>query len=174
MKEHKHFPTMNVRPALSSDVDAIARTHVLGWQHAYAGMITQKQIDYMLAQRYNAPHLLTELSQPGLWWDQALVTGERVGFSSCYLTDTPGEIKLDKVYVHPDWQRAGVGGALIERVVGRGRAACCDTLVLAVNKQNVRAIAAYERKGFSVRESVCVNIGGGFVMDDFIMSRSIA
>ena len=56
----------------------------------------------------------------------------------------------------------------IERVVGRGRAACCDTLVLAVNKQNVRAIAAYERKGFSVRESVCVNIGGGFVMDDFI------
>ncbi|SBT09766.1 Acetyltransferase (fragment) [Candidatus Propionivibrio aalborgensis] len=43
-----------------------------------------------------------------------------------------------------------------------------------MNKQNVRAIAAYERKGFSVRESVCVNIGGGFVMDDFIMSRSIA
>lgn len=160
-----------VRPA---DVSAIVLLARVIWQHAYAGMITQKQIDYMLAQRYNAPHLLTELSQPGLWWDQALVTGERVGFSSCYLTDTPGEIKLDKVYVHPDWQRDGVGGALIERVVGRGRAACCDTLVLAVNKQNVRAIAAYERKGFSVRESVCVNIGGGFVMDDFIMSRSIA
>ena len=166
--------TAEITPVRPADVSAIVLLARVIWQHAYAGMITQMQIDYMLAQRYNAPHLLTELSQPGLWWDQALVTGERVGFSSCYLTDTPGEIKLDKVYVHPDWQRAGVGGALIERVVGRGRAACCDTLVLAVNKQNVRAIAAYERKGFSVRESVCVDIGGGFVMDDFIMSRSIA
>ena len=173
MSNHTQI-TVEITPVRPADVSAIVLLARVIWQHAYAGMITQMQIDYMLAQRYNAPHLLTELSQPGLWWDQALVTGERVGFSSCYLTDTPGEIKLDKVYVHPDGQRAGVGGALIERVVGRGRAACCDTLVLAVNKQNVRAIAAYERKGFSVRESVCVDIGGGFVMDDFIMSRSIA
>ncbi|MDQ5878269.1 MAG: diamine N-acetyltransferase, partial [Pseudomonadota bacterium] len=96
------------------------------------------------------------------------------GFSSGYLTGVAGEIKLDKVYVHPARQRSGVGGALIERVAAHGRAAGCDTLILAVNKQNAKAIAAYEKRGFSVREAVRVDIGGGFVMDDFIMARSIA
>jgi ribosomal protein S18 acetylase RimI-like enzyme len=47
------------------------------------------------------------------------------------------------------------------------------TLILAVNKRNERAIATYRRNGFAVREAVRVEIGDGFVMDDFIMSRSL-
>jgi ribosomal protein S18 acetylase RimI-like enzyme len=164
---------MEIKPVRPADVDAIASLAREIWQSAYAGIISQAQIDYMLGQRYNAPRLLEELGKPGYWWDQALVEGLRVGFSSCYLTDLPGEIKLDKVYVHPAQQRSGIGGALIERVVAHGRAASCHTLILAVNKQNAKAIAAYEKQGFSLRDSVRVDIGGGFVMDDFIMARSI-
>jgi len=41
---------------------------------------------------------------------------------------------------------------------------------LQVNKQNTRAIRAYERAGFSLLEAVVADIGGGFVMDDFIMA----
>ena len=31
----------------------------------------------------------------------------------------------------------------------------------------------FEHYGFVVREAVCVDIGNGFVMDDFIMARSV-
>ncbi|HEX5802385.1 MAG TPA: GNAT family N-acetyltransferase [Azospira sp.] len=165
--------TLAIQPVRPADVDAIAALARTIWQSAYAEIITPAQIDYMLAQRYNAPRLLDELGTPGYWWDQAVVDGERAGFSSCYLTETPGELKLDKLYVHPARQRGGIGAALIGRVLEHGRAAGCDTLLLAVNKQNSRAIAAYEKNGFAVRESVRVDIGGGFVMDDFIMARSI-
>ncbi len=166
--------TLEIRPVAPADVDAIAALARLIWQDAYAAIITQAQIDYMLDQRYNAPRLLAELAKPGYWWDQAFVNGERVGFLSCLLTDTPGEIKLDKLYVLPQRQRGGVGGALIARAVAHGWEAGCDTLILAVNKGNARAIAAYEKHGFAVRESVRVDIGGGFVMDDFIMARTIS
>lgn len=162
-----------IQPVLPADVDAVAALAREIWQAAYAGIIAQAQIDYMLEQRYNAPRLRDELATPGYWWDQVFVDGERVGFSSCYLTGVPGELKLDKLYVHPARQRGGVGGALIARVLERGREAGCDTLILAVNKQNARAIAAYQKHGFAVRDSVRVDIGGGFVMDDFIMARSI-
>ena len=47
------------------------------------------------------------------------------------------------------------------------------TLIPAVNKQNAHAIAAYEKYGFAKREAVRVDIGNGFVMDDFIMARSL-
>ncbi|MDQ5915489.1 MAG: diamine N-acetyltransferase [Pseudomonadota bacterium] len=165
---------MEIQPVRAADIEAIAVLAREIWQAAYAGIISQTQIDYMLGQRYNAPRLLEELEKPGYWWDQAFIDGTRAGFSSGYLTGVAGEIKLDKVYVHPAHQRSGVGGALIERVAAHGRAAGCDTLILAVNKQNAKAIAAYEKRGFSVREAVRVDIGGGFVMDDFIMARSIA
>lgn len=162
-----------IQPVRPADVDAIAALARVIWQSAYADIITPAQIDYMLDQRYNAPRLLGELESPGVWWDQAMVDGERAGFSSCCLAETPGELKLDKLYVHPARQRSGIGAALIGRVLDHGRAAGCDTLILAVNKQNARAIAAYAKSGFAVRESVRVDIGGGFVMDDFIMARSI-
>lgn len=162
-----------IQPVQSADVAAVAALAREIWQAAYAEIISQAQIDYMLDQRYNAPRLLDELATPGYWWDQAFLDGERVGFSSCYLTGAPGELKLDKLYVHPARQRGGVGGALIARALEHGRAAGCDTLLLAVNKQNARAITAYEKHGFTVRDSVRVDIGGGFVMDDFIMARSI-
>ena len=165
--------TIEIRPVAPADVDAIAALARVIWQDAYTAIITQSQIDYMLEQRYNAPRLQEELARPGCWWDQAFVDGERVGFLSCLLTDRPGEIKLDKLYVLPQRQRGGVGGALIARALAHGVAAGCDTLILAVNKGNARAIAAYEKHGFTVRDAVRVDIGGGFVMDDFIMARTI-
>lgn len=162
-----------LRPVRPVDVDAIAALAREIWESAYADIITPAQIDYMLAQRYNAARLIEELQTPDYWWDQAFLGERRVAFSSCYLTGEPGELKLDKLYVHPGCQRSGVGGALIDHVLAHGRARGCTSLILAVNKQNVRAIAAYEKHGFAVRDAVRVDIGGGFVMDDFIMARSI-
>jgi ribosomal protein S18 acetylase RimI-like enzyme len=164
---------MEIKPVRTADVEAIAALAQEIWQSAYAGMISQPQIDYMLAQRYNAARLCEELATPGYWWDQAFFDGVRVGFAASYLTGIPGEIKLDKVYVHPSQQRSGIGGALIDSAMAHGREAGCNTLILAVNKQNAKAIAAYEKRGFAVRDAVRVDIGGGFVMDDFIMARSI-
>lgn len=162
-----------ILPVRMADIDALARLAREIWQHAYAEVITQAQIDYMLSQRYAPERLAAELGSPDIWWDQAFAGDERVGFSSCLLTGVPGELKLDKLYVHPARQREGIGAALIERVFAHGRDHGCHTLILAVNKQNSKAIAAYEKSGFSVREAVRVDIGGGFVMDDFIMTRSI-
>ena len=48
-----------------------------------------------------------------------------------------------------------------------------NTLILAVNKRNERAIAAYRKYGFVVRDAVRVDIGKDFVMDDFIMALSL-
>lgn len=162
-----------IAPVSANDVETIAALARVVWQDAYPAIITQAQIDYMLEQRYNAPQLRKELATPGLWWDRATVDGTLAGFAATQLTATPGEMKLDKLYVDPARQRLGLGGALIAHVAARARREGCATLILAVNKQNARAIAAYRKHGFTVRESVRVDIGGGFVMDDFIMERSV-
>ncbi len=162
-----------ISPLGVADVDSVIALARRVWQQTYPGIISQEQIDYMLAQRYGRERLLAELATPGIWWDLATADGCQAGFSSCIAMAGGCEMKLDKLYVDPQRQNGGIGGRLLEEVERHARAAGCGTLILAVNKRNQRAIAAYLRYGFVVRDSVCVDIGHGFVMDDFIMSRSL-
>lgn len=164
---------IDVLPVNPEDVDGIARLAQKTWGVAYAGIISRAQMDYMLAERYAPDRLREELSRQDIWWDKGLAEGELAAFASTHRTATAGEIKLDKLYVDPRRQRLGLGGYLVRHVVERARKGGFDTLILAVNKRNTQAISAYEKYGFAIRESVCVDIGSGFVMDDFIMSISL-
>jgi len=165
--------TLPITAVTPSDVDAIAALARVVWQDAYPGIISQAQIDYMLAQRYNAARLLEELATPGICWEQIRVDGALAGFAATLPAAAAGELKLDKLYVDPARQRLGLGGRLIAHVSQRALAQGCQTLILAVNKRNERAIAAYRKNGFAVREAVRVEIGNGFVMDDFIMAKPL-
>lgn len=162
-----------IAPVCAADVEAIVALARLIWQDAYRGIISQEQIDFMLAQRYDPACLHAELATPDLWWEQVCVDGQLAGFVS-YFALPDDEMKLDKIYVHPERQRSGLGRRLIARVAARALRRGFRTLILAVNKRNERAIAAYHRYGFAIRDAVCVDIGGGFVMDDFIMAKPLS
>jgi ribosomal protein S18 acetylase RimI-like enzyme len=95
------------------------------------------------------------------------------GFSSYVLTGYSREMKLEKLYVHHAHQRKGYGGMLLDRVVTIARAYGCERLKLSVNKHNQIAIAAYQKYGFRITDSITKDIGGGFVMDDYVMVRSM-
>lgn len=165
---------ITILPLRSEKIEAVAALARVVWQAAYPAIISQAQIDYMLAQRYGAEQMRAELASGRVWWDVAMQAGAPVAFASCLLTGVPGEMKLDKLYVHPARQRLGLGGRLIARAVERALAQGCDTLILAVNKRNAPAIAAYRRHGFTVRAEVVQEIGGGFVMDDYIMEKRLS
>jgi diamine N-acetyltransferase len=103
-----------------------------------------------------------------------LMVGEQMaGFASYFLTGVPGEMKLDKLYVHPRHQRRGYGGRMIARACDTARSRGCSRLMLAVNKGNLAAIAAYLKHGFRVEGAVVKDIGGGFVMDDYVMVKPV-
>jgi len=164
---------IRIAPMRAADADAIARLAEVIWRAHYPALIGHAQIDYMLAQRYNRDVMLDELRRDDLWWDVLTLDGEPAGFASYFLTGEAGEMKLDKLYVHPQHQRRGLGGMLIEHCCRAAHARGCTRLILAVNKRNASAIAAYRKNGFDVMSAVVKDIGGGFVMDDYIMARAL-
>lgn len=158
-------------PATPGDAEAIAALAKVIWHRHYPAIINQAQIDYMLAQRY-APELLRrQIGSPGHRWDKLLLDGELAGFAHCFVNGS--EMKLDKLYIHPEHQHKGYGGKLIAHAVMAAQDAGCARLLLAVNKHNKNAIAAYRKHGFEVIEAVVQDIGDGFVMDDYIMAREV-
>ena len=163
----------SILPVEPDEAEEIARLAGDIWRHHYPGIISTAQIEYMLKQRYDPALIRNELARSDVWWDKLVISGTVAGFDSCLLLDEPGEMKLDKLYVHPDHQRMGHGGRMIAHVCERARALGCARLVLAVNRHNARAIAAYRKHGFSVRGTRVKPIGGGFVMDDYVMGREI-
>ena len=162
-----------IEPVEVADVEAlVALAREIWWAH-YSAIISAAQIEYMLGQRYNSEVVRAELRRDGIWWDKLIVAGVMAGFASYFLTGVPGEMKLDKLYVHPRHQRRGYGGTMIAHAGEVARANGCARLVLAVNKNNRSAISAYLKHGFSVADAVVKDIGDGFVMDDYIMVRPV-
>jgi len=162
-----------VRPLAEADIEPLRALAREIWETHYTPIVGAAQIQYMLDQRYRPQTLREELARTDLWWDLLLVDGEPRGYASYFVDEDGASLKLDKLYVHPRCQRGGHGERMLERVLAKARALGCKQVSLAVNKRNPKAIAAYEKWRFRIEQAVVKEIGGGFVMDDYVMVREV-
>jgi diamine N-acetyltransferase len=165
--------SIRIVAAVEADLPRVAELAGIIWRTHYPGIITAEQIEYMLVLGYSREALRRFIAEEGAGLDLAYVGDRFAGFAAYYRVEHQHELKLDKLYVHRDYHGRGVGNRLIARVEAAATTQGRPTLILNVNKHNAQAIRAYERNGFTIRESVVVDIGGGFVMDDYVMAKSL-
>ena len=161
----------SIRPLTPSDVPAICELARTVWQATYADLISQDQIEYMLEDRYSAALIRAQLDDPNHAWRLAGWADVRVGFAHARIEVEA--CKLDKLYIHPDYQRRGIGRALLNDIKTFARSHGAIRLTLQVNRGNAAAITAYEQYGFITREACVFDIGSGFVMDDYVMEAPL-
>jgi ribosomal protein S18 acetylase RimI-like enzyme len=164
---------LSIVGATDADLAAVADLAGVIWRRHYPGIITREQIDYMLGIGYSHAALSRFVEEAGAGLDLARLGARLVGFAAYYRVNGGRELKLDKLYVLQDVQGRGVGSRLIVEVEAAARAQGCTALILQVNKNNKQAIRAYEKNGFAIREAVVVDIGRGFVMDDYVMAKPL-
>jgi diamine N-acetyltransferase len=163
--------TPEVRRLSPQAVDAVSTLARIVWQATYPPLISQAQIDAMLDDRYAAARIRSQLDDPQHGWWIAQRQQDLVGFAHAALDGTAG--KLDKLYVHPDAQRQGIGARLVQTIEGWMRPQQVHRLWLQVNRGNAQAIAAYRKYGFHIVESRVFDVGNGFVMDDYVMEKPL-
>jgi ribosomal protein S18 acetylase RimI-like enzyme len=74
----------------------------------------------------------------------------------------------------PEFHGTGIGSRALAEVERIARDNAATRLVLNVNRHNIKAIRAYKRAGWQVAETVVVDIGNGFVMDDYVMTKHVS
>ena len=165
------MPEIEIGPLHPDEAEALVELAGRVWRAHYPGIITPEQIEYMLAQRYR-PVLVRQFIARGDLWLAARAEGQLVGFAHGHPL-AEGDYKLDKLYVDLDWQRHGIGGLLIAELARRARNHGVNRLVLRVNRQNQTDIDAYLKHGFTAATVVLEDIGKGYVMDDYVMTKEL-
>jgi GNAT superfamily N-acetyltransferase len=166
------LPSAKILPATEEHLAAISLLVGVIW-HAYYPVITSMdQIEYMLAWMYSLETMTAELRN-GIRYERLLLDGELAGFAYFGPTEEPTTIKLHKLYLLPQLHGQGLGTQLLKHCETEARKLGALVMTLNVNKRNARAIATYQRNGFTIAQSVINDIGHGFVMDDYIMTKQL-
>jgi len=167
---------MDVTFENAADDEGLALIRALAadvWPETFAPILPPEQIPYMMEMMY-APEVQRREVARGVRFEVVRVDGEPAGYLSWSVPGAiPGTADLHKVYLLPKWQGRGVGRAMLDRAAARCREAGCGKIRLAVNKRNGKAIRAYRRHGYVMAGSRVKDIGGGFVMDDFLMEEHL-
>ena len=162
---------MEIRVANVDDIDLIRNIAFEVWPVAYSSIISKEQIDYMLDMMYSHESLLHQMQNEGCEFLIAEKDGSAVGFSSSAEIDG-SKFKLHKLYVLSSMHGKGLGTILLDEVCKRAANRGGVSIELQVNKNNP-AFHFYSRNGFSKDREMVFDIGKGFVMDDYILTRSL-
>ncbi len=159
---------ITLRKAKEEDIEVIREIAAATWPSTYLDIIGQAQIDYMLEKMYSKGELLKQLMEGHIF----LIAEEgenQFGFAGYSIIGHEERVyKLHKLYVLPSAHGKGVGKILINEVFNQVKNAGGSALQLNVNKHN-KAKDFYLKGGFTIKESVKLDIGEGFFMDDYVM-----
>ena len=104
------------------------------WHDHYPGIITVKQIDYMLALGYEPTVLERELAE-GTRIDVLMHGANMIGFMS-FGPAKAGNVKLHKCYLDVGAHVKGLGQQMLDHVAIASKDMGAQTLSLRVNKEN--------------------------------------
>ena len=158
--------TLHIRAADVNDIATIRAIAAITWPVAYGSYISKEQLDYMLDMMYSSTSLLDQMNK-GHQFYIAEQHSIPIGFASVS-KEEDNSCKLNKLYVLPTTQKTGAGKALLQKTINYATSHSSSCLFLQVNKQN-NAQEFYRKHGFRVREASILDIGEGYIMDDYIM-----
>lgn len=142
------------------------------WNEHFTPIIGKDQVDYMVEKFQSYPALKEQISE-GYEYYQIFSSGEFCGYTGIH----PGEdnrLFLSKLYLKKESRghhlATGAFSFLKEICRERGYSA----IWLTCNKHNDNSLGVYRHFGFEIIDTQEADIGGGFIMDDYIMEYKIS
>ena len=142
------------------------------WEEHYVPIIGPEQVAYMLGKFQSAKAIAAQLAG-GYEYYTASHQGKIEGYVAVVPDQDNGTAMLSKIYVRKSARGHGFGRAMLEFAEALCRERGIRALWLTVNKNNRSSLAWYKRLGFKNAGSIIQDIGGGFVMDDYRLEKTI-
>ena len=161
---------LHIDVAAPEESETIAVLANIIWREHYLPIIGLAQVEYMLKNLQSKEQIKNDMLEKG--YTYYLVKDEThgyIGYASIRLD--PEELFISKLYILAAFRGQKIGNQLLNTLLDVARAQGKSAAFLTVNKYNSLALAVYNAWGFITAESIKSDIGGGFIMDDYIMRK---
>jgi ribosomal protein S18 acetylase RimI-like enzyme len=161
---------MQFRKATILDIPSIQAIAEETWRPTYNHILTEEQTLYMLDLMYNSATLQAQIEGKVSFYivEEAGLALGYVAFESI----SPDVVKLHKIYFRPNHKNKGTGRLAIEFVKRQTQELGARFIELNVNKYN-SAVDFYIKMGFTKQREMVLEIGQGYVMDDYVMQYDL-
>ena len=154
----------------NADFELIANLGAIIWTEHYTPIIGSEQVNYML-EKFQSESAVKRQIQEGTEYYIIKHHNTTVGYLSFYKKEN--SLFLSKLYVLGTERGKGIGKTAMSFLEKKRMEITCNSISLTVNKYNTNSIKAYEKMGFEKIDSVVMDIGNGYVMDDYVMKKGI-
>lgn len=143
------------------------------WPKTYGTILSEAQLKYMMEMMYSVASLQIQANEKQHHFILAKENKMAVGFASYeFNCNQTSKTKIHKIYILSTQQGKGTGKILMDYIANEAKIHNNNALFLNVNKYNP-AQHFYKKLGFEITEEVVIDIGQGYVMDDYVMEKSI-
>jgi GNAT superfamily N-acetyltransferase len=163
---------MEVRRITDNDINLINKLASRVWEPTYRHILSKEQLDYMFGMMYSPESILRQLTQNKHEFLLLQDDGVYLGFASYEINYRPGVTKIHKLYIMPEAQGKGAGSILTNAIEKAAKAAGNTVLTLNVNRFN-NALQFYTKTGFIKTGEEDIDIGQGYLMEDYIMEKQL-
>lgn len=140
------------------------------WKEHYTPIIGEAQVAYMLDKFQSVKAMQKQVAEGYEYF--IIKEGEELVGYLAFKEEQDG-LFLSKVYVQSSMRGKGFGKAAIEFVKTEVQNRKLSQIRLTVNKYNRDSIAAYLKMGFIKTRELVIDIGHGYVMDDYEMILTV-
>ena len=162
---------MKISVATKSQLEIVKDLAYKIWPNTYGNIISQAQLDFMLDKFYNFSFLENQLINENQIFLLIEENNQYLGFCAYELNcESSNKTKLHKIYVLPETQGKGIGKILLNEVEKTTLENNNSALFLNVNRYN-NAQEFYKKQGYSVIKTIDIEIGNGYLMEDFVMEK---
>lgn len=139
------------------------------WNEYFTLIIGKAQVDYMV-DKFQSYDAIGAAIDGGYKYYMLSSDGAPCGYCGVHKEDT-GRLFLSKLYVKKEFHKRGLSRKMLNHAIEDNSP--ISAVYLTVNKHNDPTIAVYNHIGFKTIDAVVTDIGGGFVMDDYIMELTV-
>lgn len=158
--------TVRLKEVQKGELQSLEEEIARLWHSTYDTLLGKEQVAYMTKKFQSAEAIENQLAGGKYRYYHVVAGEENIGYCGVCLEET--KLFLSKLYLKENCRGRGLGQKALECVAALAEAEGKRCVYLTVNKQNARAIRAYEKFGFQRTESLCSDIGQGYVMDDYV------
>jgi RimJ/RimL family protein N-acetyltransferase len=151
----------------SNEINEVVKIARDIWREYYPPIIGIDQVEYMLENYHSKDAITIEITRDNYAYYLIKVKNRIIGYIGIQLKGD--DLFLSKIYIRSSERGNGIGKASMNFIKDLALENNMNRISLTVNKNNSGSIAAYYRLGFIKTGDICVDIGGGYEMDDIQM-----